>query len=162
LNDYDAIHSKIYIKENSFNRTTHAPPSRMQTERVLADLCEREEDNLMMTEYGSLASTIRDRSVSTLNSASGSQPLEENVMLKTADYFANKLRAQNIVKNLKMVAEVLIRSRLVQNLKGGSSKAPRESIFLLLTSYFPRTFECLKPSILKITRRGSFPRRRAL
>lgn len=134
----------------------------MQTERVLADLCEREEDNLMMTEYGSLASTIRDRSVSTLNSASGSQPLEENVMLKTADYFANKLRAQNIVKNLKMVAEVLIRSRLVQNLKGGSSKAPRESIFLLLTSYFPRTFECLKPSILKITRRGSFPRRRAL
>lgn len=71
----------------------------------MADLVEREETSLNLNENGSLASTILEKSESVLTSTFTKKmnQASEEPKIKTLDHYKRKLKAQNLVKNLKLV-----------------------------------------------------------
>lgn len=65
------------------------------------------EEYLTAYDTGSLASTLRDRSIHTQSNTGRLEEQEEgeDLRLLTRDHFAKKLAAQNAVKALKLVEE---------------------------------------------------------
>jgi hypothetical protein len=129
---YKPQHAQIYSQVCLISRTGYAPPSRQAVEKQLADFAERDEDNYLLGEAGSLASTVRERSKSTINNSMVRLP-EAKQKVKTLDYYRSALRAKEEVKNLALVPPPSPRSTPPKKPRHGDSK--EHSIFHSL----PRT-----------------------
>lgn len=99
---YKPQHAQIYSQACLLSRTGYAPPSRQAVEKQLADFAEKEEDNYLLGEAGSLASTVRERSISTINYSMALLP-EAMPKVKTLEHFQAALRAKEEVKTLALV-----------------------------------------------------------
>lgn len=103
-NDYKPLHGAAYEKQCKFT-PSFVPLSRRQVEHELEAIAQKSEEYLTTYDNGSLASTLRDRSVNTQSRTGRIEEADEkqDSNLVTREHFAKKLLAQNAVKTLKLV-----------------------------------------------------------
>lgn len=99
-----SVHAQLYNREVGRHMVTTDPPSRLKIEEELAELKERDEGRVHINDQGSFCSTLRERSVTNLSSRAQQTAVPDAARLKSRDFFRDKLRAQNIVKRLPLVA----------------------------------------------------------
>lgn len=106
---HNYIHNNKYMRETRLLRTTKDPVSRTKVEEQLSEIMDRQEEIINLCDNGSLASTVKERSVFTINNEKfspyqdGESSYHQYSNIKTLDSFHKTLRAKNMVKNLKMV-----------------------------------------------------------
>lgn len=101
--EYHPPHKAQYLRQVASHKVITDPPSRHKIEGELSEFKEREEDRFAGNDQGSFYSTYRERSLTSVASKRNLSFAEGNLTLKSRDFFRQKLKAQNIVKNLPLV-----------------------------------------------------------